>query len=80
RDLTVYLFRKPDGTRTLAFWTEVSGVTFRLAVQTARPVRVVNHRGETQTVQPAQGVARLTAEFCPKVATGLEATVSVRMG
>lgn len=80
RDLTVYLFRKPDGTRLLAFWTEVSGVTFRLALQTGRPVRVVNHRGEAQTVQPSQGVARLTAEFCPKVATVLEAAAEVRLG
>lgn len=80
RDLTVYLFRKPDGTRTLAFWSEVSGVTFRLALQANRAVRVVNHRNETQTLQPSQGVVRLTAEFCPKVATGLEAAAGVRLG
>ena len=80
RDLTVYLFRKPDGTRSLAFWTEVSGVTFRLTLQTRRPVRVVNHRGEAQTLQPLQGVVHVNAEFCPKVATGLEANSSVRVG
>ncbi|GBC95052.1 hypothetical protein HRbin16_00839 [bacterium HR16] len=80
RDLTLYLFRKPDGTRTLAFWTEVKGVTARLVIQTSRAVRVVNHRGETQTLQPVQGSVRITAEFCPKVATGLEATAKVRLG
>ncbi len=80
RDLTTYLFRKPDGSRVLAFWTEVKGFTAPLSIQTGQQVRVVNHRGEAQTLQPVQGSVRLTAEFCPKVATGLEAAAKVRLG
>lgn len=80
RDLTVYLFRKPDGSRTLAFWTEVKGVTVRLVIRTNRTARVVNHRGETQMVESSQQAVRVTAEFCPKVVAGLEAIARVRLG
>lgn len=79
RDLTTYLLRKGDGKGVLAFWTEVSGTTVPLIVETERSLRVVNHSGEARTLSSKGGVVRLTATFCPQVAIGFEPTARVRL-
>lgn len=77
RDLTVYLFRRQEGDYLLAIWTEVKGVTVPLRVTAHRPITVVHHQGDVQTLKPKKGQVQLIADFCPKVVRGLRSEVQV---
>ncbi|MDW8028503.1 MAG: hypothetical protein RMK94_08965, partial [Armatimonadota bacterium] len=77
RDLTVYLFRHRDGDHVLTVWTEVKGKVALLRVKTERAIKVINHKGEVQTLMPKDGQVKIDAEFCPKVVRSLSESVQV---
>ncbi len=80
RDLTVYQFRRPDGMKIIAFWTEVSGKTVSLRIRTRASVSVVRHDGGRQTLSPQQGVVAVEARFCPQMAVALARDIRVELG
>ncbi len=80
RDLSVYLFRRADGRRVIAFWTEVQGVTVPLRILSSQKITVVNHRDERQELTPSGGWVRVTARFCPQMAVVADPTTDVQLG
>ncbi|MCS7265649.1 MAG: hypothetical protein NZ805_12540 [Armatimonadetes bacterium] len=77
RDLTIYLFRHRNGDYVLNVWTGVNGKVVPLRVQAEKAITVINHKGETQTVVPPNGQAKIIADFCPKLVRNLSSNVQV---